>query len=101
MFVCFSLAKLKELNEGAPREHKLSEEFLENLEMLLGSVWEAGPAMPPPNLQQINMLWKATHWPEGTAPDPGLTKCTYVSMFFSSSLCFSAIQTSCFPSWIF
>lgn len=58
------LSKLKELNEGAPREHKLSEEFLENLEMLLASVWEAGPSMPPPNLQQINMLWKATHWPE-------------------------------------
>lgn len=67
------LAKLKELNEGAPREHKLSEEFLENLEMLLASVWEGNPSMPPPNLQQINMLWKATHWPEGTFPAPGFT----------------------------
>lgn len=85
LFVCSSLAKLKELNEGAPREHKLSEEFLENLEMLLASVWEANPSMPPPNLQQINMLWKATHWPEGTTPALGEINCTHS---FSIPACF-------------
>lgn len=34
--------------------------------MLLASVCEANPLKAPPSLQQITMLWKATHWPEGT-----------------------------------
>lgn len=66
-FALCSLAKLKELNGGAPHEHKLSEEILESLERLLVSVCGPNSPEPPPNLQQINLLWKASHWPEGTA----------------------------------
>lgn len=64
--VLSSPAKLKELNGGAPQEHKLSEEMLGNLESLLSCVCESDSSGPPPTLQQINMLWKASHWPEGT-----------------------------------
>uniref|UniRef100_A0A3Q0T9T8 Phospholipase A2-activating protein n=1 Tax=Amphilophus citrinellus TaxID=61819 RepID=A0A3Q0T9T8_AMPCI len=65
--VCFHLpltAKLKELNGGAPQEHKLSEEILESLERLLLSVSGPSSSEPPPTIQQINLLWKASHWPE-------------------------------------
>lgn len=68
----FSSAKLKELNGGAPQDHKLSDEILESLEMLLMSVCEPDSSRPPPTLQQINLLWKASHWPEGTAFQPNL-----------------------------
>ncbi|CAL8241785.1 unnamed protein product [Merluccius merluccius] len=60
------IAKLKELNIGAPQEHKLSEEFVESLETMLGSV-VVGPNNSNTQtltLQQINLLWKASHWPE-------------------------------------
>uniref|UniRef100_A0A8C6TAU2 Phospholipase A2-activating protein n=1 Tax=Neogobius melanostomus TaxID=47308 RepID=A0A8C6TAU2_9GOBI len=57
------MAKLKELNAGAPQEHKLSEELLESIDQLLVSVC-ASNSEPAPTLQQINLLWKATHWPE-------------------------------------
>ncbi|XP_039997560.1 phospholipase A-2-activating protein [Xiphias gladius] len=57
-------AKLKELNKGAPQEHKLSEEILESLERLLVSVCGPNSSEPTPNIQQINLLWKASHWPE-------------------------------------
>lgn len=60
------LAKLKELNGGAPQEHKLSEEVLESLEGLLVSVCSSNSDEPLPSIQQINLLWKASHWPEGT-----------------------------------
>ncbi|KAM3857742.1 phospholipase A-2-activating protein [Diretmus argenteus] len=57
------IAKLKELNGGAPLEHKLSEEVVETLERLLSCV--CGPnSDQPPTIQQINLLWKASHWPE-------------------------------------
>ncbi|XP_061619716.1 phospholipase A-2-activating protein isoform X1 [Phyllopteryx taeniolatus] len=56
------VGKLKELNAGAPQEHKLSGDFLESLERLLVSV--CGPNEGPPTIQQINLLWKASHWPE-------------------------------------
>ncbi|XP_067381093.1 phospholipase A-2-activating protein isoform X2 [Channa argus] len=58
------IAKLKELNGGAPEEHKLSEEVLEGLEGLLLSLSGPNSNEPPPTLQQINLLWKASHWPE-------------------------------------
>lgn len=58
-------AKLKELNEGAPQEHRLTEEALEHLGGLLESV--SDPSKPPPTLQQLSLLWKAAHWPEGTS----------------------------------
>ncbi|XP_037117699.1 phospholipase A-2-activating protein isoform X1 [Syngnathus acus] len=56
------VGKLKELNAGAPQEHRLSEDFLESLRGLLASV--CGLADAPPTVQQILLLWKATHWPE-------------------------------------
>lgn len=62
----FLLAKLKELNGGAPQEHKLSEEVLESLERLLVSVSSSNCDEAPPTIQEINLLWKASHWPEGT-----------------------------------
>ncbi|XP_035480973.1 phospholipase A-2-activating protein isoform X1 [Scophthalmus maximus] len=58
------IAKMKELNEGAPQKHKLSEEILESLERLLMAVCGPNSSEAPPNLQQINLLWKASHWPE-------------------------------------
>ncbi|XP_029975404.1 phospholipase A-2-activating protein [Salarias fasciatus] len=58
------IAKLKELNGGAPQEHKLSEEVLESVERLLMSVCGPGSSEPPPTMQQINDLWRAAHWPE-------------------------------------
>lgn len=61
-------AKLKELNGGAPQEHKLSEDILEGLERLLESVFE--PSKPAPTIQQISLLWKAAHWPEGIRIKP-------------------------------
>ncbi|KAM9833462.1 phospholipase A-2-activating protein-like isoform X2 [Syngnathus typhle] len=57
------VGKLKELNAGAPQEHRLSEGFLESLRGLLASV--CGLADAPPTVQQILLLWKATRWPEG------------------------------------
>lgn len=66
-FVLSLSAKLKELNGGAPQEHKLSEEILESLERLLVSVCEPNASKPPPTIQEITLLWKASHWPEGTA----------------------------------
>uniref|UniRef100_A0A3P8VN20 Phospholipase A2-activating protein n=1 Tax=Cynoglossus semilaevis TaxID=244447 RepID=A0A3P8VN20_CYNSE len=57
------IAKIKELNNNAPQEHRLSEDILECLERLLVSVC-APNTEPPPNMQQINSLWKASHWPE-------------------------------------
>ena len=69
MVTCCPPAKLKELNGTASPEHKLSEEFVESLERMLDSVvGGANNSTPPPSLQQINLLWKASHWPEGTPP---------------------------------
>uniref|UniRef100_A0A3Q3A5C5 Phospholipase A2-activating protein n=1 Tax=Kryptolebias marmoratus TaxID=37003 RepID=A0A3Q3A5C5_KRYMA len=58
------IAKLKELNAEAPQEQKLSEDVLESLETLLSSVCGSNLSDPPPTIQQINVLWKASHWPE-------------------------------------
>uniref|UniRef100_A0A8D0AGU7 Phospholipase A2-activating protein n=1 Tax=Sander lucioperca TaxID=283035 RepID=A0A8D0AGU7_SANLU len=60
----YSLSKVKELNGGAPPEHKLSEEILESLQRLLVSVSEPNSSMSPPSIQEISVLWKASHWPE-------------------------------------
>uniref|UniRef100_A0A8C5I6L2 Phospholipase A2-activating protein n=1 Tax=Gouania willdenowi TaxID=441366 RepID=A0A8C5I6L2_GOUWI len=58
------IAKLKELNAAAPQEQKLSEDVLESLSRLLSTVCAPGATEPPPNIQQINSLWKASHLPE-------------------------------------
>ncbi|XP_037539850.1 phospholipase A-2-activating protein [Nematolebias whitei] len=58
------IAKLKELNAEAPQEHKLSADIVESLESLLLSVCGSNSAEAPPTLQQIDVLWKASHWPE-------------------------------------
>ncbi|CAG5929311.1 unnamed protein product [Menidia menidia] len=58
------IAKLKELNLGAPLEHKLPEDTLESLERLLLSVCGPNASEPSPTIQQISLLWKASHWPE-------------------------------------
>uniref|UniRef100_G3Q7X6 PFU domain-containing protein n=1 Tax=Gasterosteus aculeatus aculeatus TaxID=481459 RepID=G3Q7X6_GASAC len=60
------MAKIKELNGDAPQEHRLTEELLESLERLLVSVSEPNSSKSPPTIQEINLLWKAAHWPEGT-----------------------------------
>ncbi|XP_062304996.1 phospholipase A-2-activating protein [Osmerus eperlanus] len=57
------LAKLRELNGGAPQEQKLSEEVLESLEKLLLCVSDLSSAEQPTTLQ-ISLLWKASQWPE-------------------------------------
>lgn len=57
------LAKLKELNGGAPQDQRFSVEMLESLEKLLVCVSDlSNPEQPTTN--QISLLWKATHWPE-------------------------------------
>ncbi|XP_029311161.1 phospholipase A-2-activating protein [Cottoperca gobio] len=58
------IAKIKELNGSAPQEHKLSQELLESLVRLLVSVSEPNSSESPPTIQEINLLWKASHWPE-------------------------------------
>ncbi|KAK9524649.1 hypothetical protein VZT92_017023 [Zoarces viviparus] len=58
------IAKIKELNGDAPQEHRLSEEILGSLEKLLVSVSEPNSSRSPPTIQEINLLWKAAHWPE-------------------------------------
>ncbi|XP_034413239.1 phospholipase A-2-activating protein [Cyclopterus lumpus] len=58
------IAKIKELNGDAPQEHRLSDEVLESLERLLVSVSEPNSSNSPPTIQEINLLWKASHWPE-------------------------------------
>uniref|UniRef100_A0A1A8L2W5 Phospholipase A2-activating protein n=1 Tax=Nothobranchius pienaari TaxID=704102 RepID=A0A1A8L2W5_9TELE len=58
------MAKLKELNGGAPPEHKLPEETMESIERLLLSVCGPDSSEPPPTIQEINLLWKASLWPE-------------------------------------
>lgn len=94
-----SAAKLKELNRGAPHAHKLSEEIVESLERLLISVCGPESFKLPPTIQQINLLWKASHWPEGTT---AVNACNhrYIWSFLNSQppLSFLELQTSCFQS---
>ncbi|XP_062372666.1 phospholipase A-2-activating protein isoform X2 [Sardina pilchardus] len=60
------LAKLKELNGGAPEEHRLCEEVLGDLEQLLLAVCDlkGSQQLQPPTDQQISLLIKTAHWPE-------------------------------------
>lgn len=57
------MAKLRELNDRAPPEQKLSEDVLESMESLLVCVSDLSASVQP-TTQQINYLWKASHWPE-------------------------------------
>uniref|UniRef100_A0A674D7I8 Phospholipase A2-activating protein n=1 Tax=Salmo trutta TaxID=8032 RepID=A0A674D7I8_SALTR len=57
------MAKLRELNGGAPGEYRLSEEVLGSLEKLLVSVCDPC-ASEQPTTEQISLLWKTSHWPE-------------------------------------
>lgn len=77
----FPKAKLKELNDGAPQEHKLPEETMESLERLLLSVCGANSSEPP-TIQQISLLWKVSHWPEGTKTS--LQQLLFCFIYFSS-----------------
>lgn len=62
----YVLAKLRELNGNAPEERKLSDEVLGNLEKLLLAV--ADPkSQAQPTAEQISILWRTCHWPEGNA----------------------------------
>lgn len=56
------LGKLRELNNSAPQDHKLSETALDSLEKLLFIVTD--PKKEQPTAEQIGVLWKASHWPE-------------------------------------
>ncbi|XP_055067302.1 phospholipase A-2-activating protein [Misgurnus anguillicaudatus] len=55
------LGKLRELNNTAPQDHKLSEAALDSLEKLLFIVTDP---KEQPTAEQIGVLWKACHWPE-------------------------------------
>ncbi|XP_036407186.1 phospholipase A-2-activating protein [Megalops cyprinoides] len=57
------LAKLKELNGGAPEDKKLSEDVMAKLERLLLSVCDLR-SKDQITEEQIAILWKTTHWPE-------------------------------------
>uniref|UniRef100_A0A8C7CKR8 Phospholipase A-2-activating protein n=1 Tax=Oncorhynchus kisutch TaxID=8019 RepID=A0A8C7CKR8_ONCKI len=57
------MAKLRELNGGAPGEYRLSEGVLGSLEKLLVSVCDPC-ASEQPTTEQISLLWKTSHWPE-------------------------------------
>ncbi|XP_073492039.1 phospholipase A-2-activating protein [Aquarana catesbeiana] len=56
------LGKLKELNEKAPEEHKLSEDDLMRLDKLLSVV--VNPSGETATAQQVDTLWKTVKWPE-------------------------------------
>uniref|UniRef100_A0A8C7F2D0 Phospholipase A-2-activating protein n=1 Tax=Oncorhynchus kisutch TaxID=8019 RepID=A0A8C7F2D0_ONCKI len=58
-----AIAKLRELNGGAPGEYRLSEGVLGSLEKLLVSVCDPC-ASEQPTTEQISLLWKTSHWPE-------------------------------------
>ncbi|XP_056605454.1 phospholipase A-2-activating protein [Triplophysa dalaica] len=57
------LSKLQELNNTAPQDHKLSEAALVSLEKLLLTVTDL-KRKEQPTAEQINVLWRASHWPE-------------------------------------
>ncbi|XP_041076695.1 phospholipase A-2-activating protein-like isoform X1 [Polyodon spathula] len=57
------LAKLKELNRGAPSEQTLSDDGIQKLEKLLSTVSNLN-AVEKPTTEEIEILWKTAHWPE-------------------------------------
>lgn len=58
------LGKLKELNGTAPEEKKLTENDLMLLEKILSTTCNSSSEKP--TAQQLQILWKAINWPEGT-----------------------------------
>ncbi|XP_073907786.1 phospholipase A-2-activating protein isoform X3 [Castor canadensis] len=56
------LGKLKELNGTAPEEKKLTEDDLVLLEKILSLICNSSSEKP--TAQQLQILWKAIHWPE-------------------------------------
>ncbi|KAG9345461.1 hypothetical protein JZ751_008605 [Albula glossodonta] len=57
------LAKLKELNGGAPDDKKLPEDAVGKLEKLLLNVCDL-KSSDTPTQDEISILWKTSHWPE-------------------------------------
>ncbi|XP_039615773.1 phospholipase A-2-activating protein [Polypterus senegalus] len=57
------LAKMKELNRGAPDDHRLTDDAIQKLEKLLSAVTGLSHAETPA-AEQIDLLWKTTYWPE-------------------------------------
>lgn len=60
----YVLAKLRELNSNAPEDHRMSDEVLGNLEKLLITVSDT-KNQDQPTAEQISILWRTSHWPEG------------------------------------
>ncbi|XP_051985714.1 phospholipase A-2-activating protein [Xyrauchen texanus] len=58
------LGKLRELNNTAPEDHKLSEGALHCLEKLLLVVTDLNLSQEQPTAEQISVLWRTSHWPE-------------------------------------
>lgn len=58
------LGKLKELNGTASEEKKLTEDDLVLLEKILSLI--CNNSSEKPTAQQLQILWKAVNWPEGT-----------------------------------
>ncbi|KAK7170036.1 hypothetical protein R3I94_000318 [Phoxinus phoxinus] len=57
------LGKLRELNNDAPADHKLSDAALDCLEKLLMLVSDL-KSQEQPTADQISVLWRTSHWPE-------------------------------------
>lgn len=67
------LAKLRELNGNAAEDRKLNDEVLGNLEKLLLTVTDPKSQVQP-TAEQISILWRTCHWPEGNAHAEGISK---------------------------
>uniref|UniRef100_A0A671NI90 Phospholipase A-2-activating protein n=1 Tax=Sinocyclocheilus anshuiensis TaxID=1608454 RepID=A0A671NI90_9TELE len=57
------LGKLRELNNTAPADRKLSDAALDCLQKLLLVVTDL-KSQEQPTAEQINVLWRTSHWPE-------------------------------------
>lgn len=60
----YVLAKLRELNGNTPEDQRLSDEVLGSLEKLLLAVSDTN-SQDQPTAEQISILWRTCHWPEG------------------------------------
>ncbi|XP_052004239.1 phospholipase A-2-activating protein-like [Xyrauchen texanus] len=58
------LGKLRELNNTAPEDHKLSEGAMDSLKKLLLVVTDLNLSQEQPTADQITILWRTSHWPE-------------------------------------
>lgn len=63
-YVFIFVGKLRELNNTAPADHKLSDAALDCLEKLLHLVADL-KSQEQPTAEQISVLWRSCHWPEG------------------------------------